>query len=158
MCSDSHTIHENILGMQLCSEGIFSQRQIFSLNSQESLSISFEDKDVHLTFSPEVLNYPNLSIEAAFAPLGPVGPHFVFPDGTIPVSPAVWLCSSLQKEFPNMATLKLSHCFECKNTEDSKLLCFLKAEHEDITRDKSCLLYTSPSPRDATLSRMPSSA
>ena len=25
-------------------------------------------------------------------------------------------------------------------------------------RDKGCLLYTSPSPRDATLSRMPSSA
>ena len=25
-------------------------------------------------------------------------------------------------------------------------------------RDKICLLYTSPSPRDATLSRMPSSA
>ena len=25
-------------------------------------------------------------------------------------------------------------------------------------KDKSCLLYTSPSPRDATLSRMPSSA
>ena len=29
---------------------------------------------------------------------------------------------------------------------------------EIITGDKSCLLYTSPSPRDATLSRMPSSA
>ena len=28
----------------------------------------------------------------------------------------------------------------------------------DISRAKSCLLYTSPSPRDATLSRMPSSA
>ena len=28
----------------------------------------------------------------------------------------------------------------------------------DLTRRKSCLLYTSPSPRDATLSRMPSSA
>ena len=28
----------------------------------------------------------------------------------------------------------------------------------DIDFDKSCLLYTSPSPRDATLSRMPSSA
>ena len=26
------------------------------------------------------------------------------------------------------------------------------------TFDKACLLYTSPSPRDATLSRMPSSA
>ena len=28
----------------------------------------------------------------------------------------------------------------------------------DITRTATCLLYTSPSPRDATLSRMPSSA
>ena len=28
----------------------------------------------------------------------------------------------------------------------------------DIKLDKTCLLYTSPSPRDATLSRMPSSA
>ena len=27
-----------------------------------------------------------------------------------------------------------------------------------FSRQKSCLLYTSPSPRDATLSRMPSSA
>ena len=27
-----------------------------------------------------------------------------------------------------------------------------------ITHDMGCLLYTSPSPRDATLSRMPSSA
>ena len=29
---------------------------------------------------------------------------------------------------------------------------------EGISHTKSCLLYTSPSPRDATLSRMPSSA
>ena len=28
----------------------------------------------------------------------------------------------------------------------------------DITPNRGCLLYTSPSPRDATLSRMPSSA
>ena len=27
-----------------------------------------------------------------------------------------------------------------------------------LLKDKACLLYTSPSPRDATLSRMPSSA
>ena len=27
-----------------------------------------------------------------------------------------------------------------------------------LQKNKSCLLYTSPSPRDATLSRMPSSA
>ena len=31
-------------------------------------------------------------------------------------------------------------------------------EEIDEIEDKSCLLYTSPSPRDATLSRMPSSA
>ena len=31
-------------------------------------------------------------------------------------------------------------------------------ERERQTRDSICLLYTSPSPRDATLSRMPSSA
>ena len=31
-------------------------------------------------------------------------------------------------------------------------------EHWKIKKDFSCLLYTSPSPRDATLSRMPSSA
>ena len=30
--------------------------------------------------------------------------------------------------------------------------------NEDIGEDHVCLLYTSPSPRDATLSRMPSSA
>ena len=31
-------------------------------------------------------------------------------------------------------------------------------DHELVVQDKLCLLYTSPSPRDATLSRMPSSA
>ena len=31
-------------------------------------------------------------------------------------------------------------------------------DNPDWQRDWSCLLYTSPSPRDATLSRMPSSA
>ena len=31
-------------------------------------------------------------------------------------------------------------------------------DYEDMEYDIVCLLYTSPSPRDATLSRMPSSA
>ena len=35
---------------------------------------------------------------------------------------------------------------------------YLAALHEVRTEDITCLLYTSPSPRDATLSRMPSSA
>ena len=33
----------------------------------------------------------------------------------------------------------------------------IEAQHI-LSRDRICLLYTSPSPRDATLSRMPSSA
>ena len=35
---------------------------------------------------------------------------------------------------------------------------FKKAEGIDLSKDKVCLLYTSPSPRDSTSSRMPSSA
>ena len=124
--------------MQLCSEGILTRRQTYRIDSQESLSISFKDSDVHLQLPLEVLKYyPDSSVEASFAPLGPVGPHFVFPDGMIPVSPAVWLCFVPQKKFLDTATLKVPHCFECKSPEDSKFLCFLKAEHEDITRDKS---------------------
>ena len=34
----------------------------------------------------------------------------------------------------------------------------LSIDGSDITVPEGCLLYTSPSPRDATLSRMPSSA
>ena len=33
-----------------------------------------------------------------------------------------------------------------------------KSETEDVRQDYDCLLYTSPSPRDRTRSRMPSSA
>ena len=35
---------------------------------------------------------------------------------------------------------------------------FIREKYENTTKIYSCLLYTSPSPRDATLSRMPSSA
>ena len=34
----------------------------------------------------------------------------------------------------------------------------LKKQNGDVSEDVSCLLYTSPSPRDRTRSRMPSSA
>ena len=34
----------------------------------------------------------------------------------------------------------------------------MKASDNDLTKIKSCLLYTSPSPRDRSVSRMPSSA
>ena len=37
-------------------------------------------------------------------------------------------------------------------------LIFLGKDFRDIEKAKNCLLYTSPSPRDGLLSRMPSSA
>ena len=67
------------------------------------------------------------------------------------------------------------YIYEDKNTEDfesisTKLFSDVYLEEHDlkvtekesdedvITWEKSCLLYTSPSPRDGLLSRMPSSA
>ena len=44
-----------------------------------------------------------------------------------------------------------------KTIEDCILPTNIKKTFQDFL-DKGCLLYTSPSPRDATLSRMPSSA
>ena len=45
---------------------------------------------------------------------------------------------------------------EMKNEES--VVCSLTGSPSDFNMDYYCLLYTSPSPRDATLSRMPSSA
>ena len=42
--------------------------------------------------------------------------------------------------------------------EYSVLISELKAANSEIERLQACLLYTSPSPRDGLLSRMPSSA
>ena len=55
---------------------------------------------------------------------------------------------------------KISRCkreglIECGNTSYDLSM---KREIESLTEFYHCLLYTSPSPRDATLSRMPSSA
>ena len=41
--------------------------------------------------------------------------------------------------------------------KDSEFVCILNRKHHDET-DVACLLYTSPSPRDLSTSRMPSSA
>ena len=135
--SGSHNFQECVVGMQLCSEGILSRRKVFHIGGQEALTISCEEDDIHLQLPPEVLKCTNPSLEVAFAPFGPVGAHFIFPDGMIPVSPAMWLCFSPQTEFQDPAILKVPHCFECTDREDLSRLYFLKAEHEDITRDET---------------------
>ena len=60
----------------------------------------------------------------------------------------------IQTDFNNLEKHKEEiegdECFFCIGTT--------KKNSPDKNEYKSCLLYTSPSPRDATLSRMPSSA
>ena len=64
--------------------------------------------------------------------------------------------SSIQKRGPAVAA-----AFDADGNPSKAALGFAKScgmEVADLDRMKTCLLYTSPSPRDATLSRMPSSA
>ena len=48
------------------------------------------------------------------------------------------------------------YCDECYNSDDADKYPYRKDSYQHLL--EHCLLYTSPSPRDATLSRMPSSA
>ena len=142
--------------MQLCSEGILTQRQIIPINNHNDLSLSFPDVDIHLQLPEEVLDLQSPAIEVAFAPLGPgVSSRFILPDGMIPVSPAVWLYLSPQKEFNDPAILKLPHCFEYKNHDNTKYLQFLKAEHDDISQDKSGQSIVTFRPVDRASSKFP---
>ena len=45
-----------------------------------------------------------------------------------------------------------------EDIQDQVELALMRGEHHKVARAYVCLLYTSPSPRDSTLSRMPSSA
>ena len=66
---------------------------------------------------------------------------------------------------PVMKTQEIQ-CLECKEVllavmgERKTLVCSCEAVKVNVHSNyiSTCLLYTSPSPRDATLSRMPSSA
>ena len=57
-------------------------------------------------------------------------------------------------EGENMLVINPDECIDCGVCEPE---CPVDAIISD-TDDKDCLLYTSPSPRDSNLSRMPSSA
>ena len=48
--------------------------------------------------------------------------------------------------------------FRCNRAETVEMVCSDRCQEVVFSANSSCLLYTSPSPRDATLSRMPSSA
>ena len=70
-----------------------------------------------------------------------------------------------QKEFIKGAKIAYETIITDFSDNDNKLIASkpllskeIYEEFNKALKDRSCLLYTSPSPRDATLSRMPSSA
>ena len=71
------------------------------------------------------------------------------------------LISYITSDFQTKSDLKIGE-MEWENIMNAKFDKFKKAGaiRQTVTQiwNKDCLLYTSPSPRDATLSRMPSSA
>ena len=77
----------------------------------------------------------------------------------------LWYCSSEKINSGHHATDELSHTTFTSNTSN-QLVTSAPVDNSDCVDndgdgwgwDGVCLLYTSPSPRDATLSRMPSSA
>ena len=58
------------------------------------------------------------------------------------------------EEFSHHQDLRL----EAYSTASKIIAKYLKFDYETDFKDKICLLYTSPSPRDGSISRMPSSA
>ena len=77
---------------------------------------------------------------------------------TLIIAPAVWAFRNM------MAEVKRIDILLNRTREDYASRAEVKDEMQHVMEalhrleDKFCLLYTSPSPRDATLSRMPSSA
>ena len=62
---------------------------------------------------------------------------------------------------PNSKILPHNECIQATDADSISLFGILRGTnlvYEHCQKNKICLLYTSPSPRDATLSRMPSSA
>ena len=68
----------------------------------------------------------------------------------------------LRAGFPYLTTLGMRRVTNFPTDvafgEDNKLFILMRSEGAATIRIWSCLLYTSPSPRDGLLSRMPSSA
>mgnify|MGYP003314589158 CR=1 FL=1 len=92
------------------------------------------------------------------------GENLIFTDCAMNISPnsdelaeiafsAYETAQSFLDEEPKLAMLSFSTNQSAKHSEVDKV-----RQATEMVRSRLCLLYTSPSPRDATLSRMPSSA
>ena len=80
----------------------------------------------------------------------------------MPLATAVWLVDNTALSFSQISQFCQLHELEVQSIADGedayKMQGLNPIASGQLTMDEICLLYTSPSPRDATLSRMPSSA
>ena len=92
-------------------------------------------------------------------------PDLVLVDLIMPEMSGLELVEAIRANFPHVATVLMTS----RGNEELAIQALLKgaasyvpkrelANELETTVNSVCLLYTSPSPRDATLSRMPSSA
>ena len=115
---------------QLCAFTILNQSYIDAMEIGTELAIKIKFYQSQMTNAS--VSYSN-DVVSKFVSLISVGSNF----------------STLVKTYVDMEASKIPSALN--NAAEKKLIL-------QLTQSLSCLLYTSPSPRDATLSRMPSSA
>ena len=96
-------------------------------------------------------------------------PKVFYPEKTFDIQNMIWTCSICNQQYKasrfsifnkngEIEALIKNQKFTIPATDDALFIHPYQDNLKDYIRLCSCLLYTSPSPRDATLSRMPSSA
>lgn len=123
---------KSALGIELYKRGIISVPNTVESHTDE-MQISH---GVFLTLPQEAAN-ESIQIETAFRPCGLGHFSFNFPQGMLQISQAVWLCTIPEKKLKKPAKLKLEHCFQSENEKHQKLITFLKADHDGITKDEN---------------------
>ena len=119
------------------------------LNQSNDLQDRFTILDIYDTVDDFRTNIGtnNLNYGAAYYPNLKTGMNYHYNDGSVTLK-------VIFSDNPNTDIQKLKD----KNLADIKAVIRTYEFKKTVDENKFCLLYTSPSPRDATLSRMPSSA
>ena len=128
------------------------------------LSSAFQQMHSELTRRERHLKESNQRMEAVLSSMVE-GVLSIDPKGTVRMANRA-ACEILDIEYRDLVGKKFLDVYRQPQLADSVDLArrektFSRTEFETLTDPRrmiSCLLYTSPSPRDATLSRMPSSA
>ena len=117
------------------------------------------DYGIKVHFASELASVDAASQKATFEPVGDAGESFTLPYDVMHVTPHQ-SAPDLVKASPLANDTPAGYVDVDKHTHQHVRYpnVFALGDAGSTPNSKTCLLYTSPSPRDATLSRMPSSA